>query len=456
MNRVVVLDVVGLTPRLLEWAPRIAALARDGFAAPIETVFPAVTCAVQATFVTGKAPAAHGIVANGWYFRDLAEVWLWRQSNRLVRGDKVWDEAKRRDASFTCAYLFWWYAMYGSFDFAVTPRPAYPADGRKLPDVWSEPPEIRARLNDRLGRFPLFDFWGPRAGIPSTRWIGDAAIDVLVNERPTLTFVYLPHLDYDLQRFGPDHPRIAEQVRAVDEVAGRVIDRACADGCEVVVLSEYGITAVADGVHVNRVLREAGFLRAQDNLVGELLDFGASRAFAVADHQAAHVYVKDPADVPAVQRVLERTDGIERVLDEAGKRELGIDHERAGELVAIAARDRWFTYYYWEDDARAPDFARTVDIHKKPGYDPVELLIDPRIAWPKLKIAGKLLRKTLGFRTLLDVIGLDASTIRGSHGRLPDRDEDGPVLVASSKRIARDRVAAADVRGLLLDLIFGS
>lgn len=453
MSRVVVIDVVGLTGDLLRHAPNVSALGRDGFTAPLDTVLPAVTCTVQSTMLTGRAPAGHGIVANGWYFRDLSEVWLWRQSNRLVEGDKVWHEARRRDPSFTVANLFWWYAMYGDFDAVVTPRPAYFADGRKAPDVWTDPPALKAALNQKLGRFPLFDFWGPKAGLPSSQWIADAARHVLDTDCPSLTLVYLPHLDYDLQRFGPDDPRIPAQVVAIDRLAGALIDAARAQGCEVIVLSEYGITRATGVVHINRVLREAGFLRAQDNQVGELLDAGVSRAFAVADHQIAHVYIADPADVLAVKRLLERTVGIDAVLDAASKRDCGLDHPRSGELIAIAAEGHWFSYYYWLDDAAAPDFARTVDIHKKPGYDPVELLLDPLIRVPALKIGGILARKLLGFRYLMDVISLDASLIKGTHGRLPGSDAEAPVFLCSQRSLARERVAARDVRELILRLL---
>jgi predicted AlkP superfamily pyrophosphatase or phosphodiesterase len=454
MNRLLVLNVVGLDGALLAHAPRLAALARDGFAAPLGTVLPAVTTAAQTTFVTGKLPRDHGIVGNGWYFRDLSEVWLWRQSNRLVASESFVAEARRRDPSFRVAWLFWWYAMYGDFDVALTPRPAYHADGRKSGDVWTDPPELKAHLDATLGKFPLFDFWGPRAGLPSSVWIAKAAREVIAKHAPTACLVYLPHLDYDLQRFGPDDPRIPAQVAAIDRVASELIDHARGAGYRVVVLSEYGITAVRDAVPINRILRQEGYLRAQDNLVGELLDAGVSRAFAVADHQIAHVYVKDPRDVPAVKALLERQDGIERVLDEAGKREFGLDHPRAGELVAIAARDRWFSYYYWLDETKAPDFARTVEIHKKPGYDPLELLLDPRIAFPKLKIATTLARKALGFRYVLDVIPLDPTLIRGSHGRLPESDAKAPVLISDQRHLARDRFAATDVAAWLLDLIF--
>jgi predicted AlkP superfamily pyrophosphatase or phosphodiesterase len=457
MKPVVVIDVVGLTPALMgEATPRLNALA-SGFRATLGPAFPAVTCPAQATYLTGLAPRDHGIIANGWYFRDLSEIFFWRQSARLVSGETVWQAGRARDRGFTCAQLFWWFNMYCGADWAVTPRPAYLADGRKVPDIYAEPSDIRTALNTRLGRFPLFNFWGPAAGIESTRWIASAAVEIIRSKKPTLTFVYLPHLDYDLQRLGPGHLEIPNRVREVDAEAGRVAEAARSIGAEVLVLSEYGMAPVSGAVHLNRELRERGFLRVQRVLDRwELLDPGASRAFAVADHQVAHVYVRDPGDLSEVKALLERTPGVARVLDEAGKKELGIDHPRSGELVALAAPDRWFTYYYWLDDRLAPDFARTVDIHRKPGYDPAELFLDPAIRGARLKIAWKLLKKALGFRTLMDVIPLDASLVRGSHGLPPPREEEGPVLLSTSTIGAADRVRPTDVKSLILRTIFGA
>src|SRR5919197_4676542 len=211
MNRTVVLDVVGLTGDLLgDATPILRALAREGAARPLRTILPAVTCSVQSSMLTGGLPRDHGIVGNGWYFRDLSEIWFWRQSNRLVTGERMWEAASRRDPSFRCATLFWWYNMYSAVTYSVTPRPMYPADGRKLPDIYTEPSELRDELTSRLGTFPLFNFWGPRADIVSSRWIADCARHVYDTRRPTLTLVYLPHLDYNLQRLGPRHPRSEE------------------------------------------------------------------------------------------------------------------------------------------------------------------------------------------------------------------------------------------------------
>lgn len=456
MRRTMVLDVVGLTPSLLEHAPNLKALAAGGAMRPLATVTPAVTTTVQSTFVTGTLPREHGVVANGWYFRDLAEIWFWRQSNHLVGGEKLWDAGKRRDPSFTCAKLFWWYNMYASADYSVTPRPMYPADGRKLPDLYSHPSGLRDELQHELGQFPLFRFWGPTADIESTRWIGRSALRVFERERPTLTLVYLPHLDYSLQRFGPDFFGVEREVAAVDEVCGELIAAARAAGAEVVVLSEYGITEVSNPIHVNRALRQAGWLRVREELGREQLDPGASDAFAVADHQVAHVYVARPELVPEVARLLHSLPGVERVLDDAGKRELGLDHPRSGELVAISDARSWFTYYHFLDDDRAPDYARTVDIHRKPGYDPVELFVDPRLRLPKLRIAARLAQKTIGMRCLMDVISLDATLVHGSHGRPTDRAEDGPLFITTRPDLlGKGAVAATDVKSLLLEHVFG-
>jgi predicted AlkP superfamily pyrophosphatase or phosphodiesterase len=452
MHKTVVLNVVGLTPKLLTSARRLGAWAAGGTAMRIRPAFPAVTCTAQADYLTGRYPSRHGIVANGWYSREDCEVRFWKQSNRLVQAPKIWDAAKAADASFTCANLFWWFNMYSTADYTVTPRPMYPADGRKLPDVYTTPPGLRDELQRSLGTFPLFEFWGPRASIASSRWIAAAAQHVERRFNPTLTLVYLPHLDYSLQRVGPRAPAAQPDVEHIDELCGELIAFYEGRGARVILVSEYALRDVSTPVHVNRVLREHAFVTVREELGHELLDAGASGAFALADHQVAHVYVNDPSRLAAVRELLEVTPGIERVLDREGKASYRIDHERAGDLVAIAAPGAWFTYYYWLDDDRAPDFARTVDIHRKPGYDPVELFLDPSIRVPTVTVGWKLAKKALGFRTLLDVIPLDASLVKGSHGR-PDEDGDEvPVFMTRQRDFLRSStIASVDVYSLILD-----
>jgi predicted AlkP superfamily pyrophosphatase or phosphodiesterase len=449
---VLVLDVVGLTPKLLTHMPRLQQLAKGGFQANLGTVLPAVTCSVQSTFLTGSLPSDHGIVGNGWYFRDLGEVFLWRQHNGLVEGEKIWETARRASPDYTVANLCWWYAMGATTDITVTPRPIYHADGRKSPDCYTVPASLHDDLTSRLGPFPLFSYWGPTAGIASSEWIGAAAGQVITHVGPDLTLVYLPHLDYDLQRYGPDGPEAIVAAQEVDRVAGDLIDVARSRDTTVVVLSEYGITSVSQPVDVNRHLRRAGLLEVYTQAGMEYLDPWTSRAFAVADHQIAHVYVRDPADVSRARDVLAELPGVAEVLDADGKAKSGLDHPRAGELVLVASPHAWFTYYYWLDEARAPDFARTVEIHRKPGYDPAELFMDPNDPYVKARAGLALGRKKLGFRYTMNVVPLDPSPVRGSHGRLPDDPDDGPVLLCSEASVARDRLEATDVKPFLLAL----
>jgi predicted AlkP superfamily pyrophosphatase or phosphodiesterase len=448
----VVVDVVGLTPRLLAHMPGTRRVGTDGFTANLETVFPAVTCSVQSTLLTGLRPRDHGIVGNGWYFRDVGEVLLWRQHNALVGGDKIWDTARRAAPGYRVANVGWWYAMGAATDITVTPRPIYHADGRKSPDCYTVPPSLHDELTGELGPFPLFTYWGPTAAIDSSRWIAAAAQRIMTAHDPDLTLVYVPHLDYDLQRYGPDGPEAIAAAREVDAVLAPLLAAARGRGATIVVLSEYGITAARRPVDVNRELRRAGLLNVYTQAGMEYLDPWISRAFAVADHQVAHVYVRDPADLPRVRDIVAGLDGVDEVLDASGKAAYGLDHARAGELVAVAEPDAWFTYYYWLDDGRAPDFARTVEIHRKPGYDPAELFFDPADRTVKLRAAAALARKKLGLRYTMQVVPLDPACVRGSHGRLPDDPADGPVFLCSDAALASERVAATDVKDLLLRL----
>lgn len=451
MQRTAVLNIVGLSPDLIgEHTPRLRAFAQRGKQAAIKEVLPAVTCSVQATYLTGKWPSEHGIVGNGWYFRDECEIKFWRQSNHLIEGPKIWDFAREADPSFTVANVCWWYNMYSSVDYAVTPRPMYPADGRKLPDCYTQPMSLRDELQAELGTFPLFSYWGPNANISSSAWIARAARRIEERFSPTLNLVYLPHLDYGLQKYGPDLEQMAPDLRAIDEVVGELIEVLEGRGVSVVVLSEYGIERAWRPVHLNRVLRGAGLISVREELGRELLDAGTSGAFAVADHQVAHVYLNDESRTEEVRALLAGTPGVARVLDEAGKREFHIDHERAGDFVVVAEPGAWFTYYYWQDDEKAPDYARTVDIHRKPGYDPAELFLDPHSP-AKLKAAKALAKKKLGFRYLLDVIGLDATVVRGSHGRVAGDPARGPLFITGRRDLLRAEVLEpTEVMGLLL------
>jgi predicted AlkP superfamily pyrophosphatase or phosphodiesterase len=444
MQRTAVLNVVGLTSRLVcEHTPQIRAFLERNKFARIEPVVPAVTCTAQATYLTGKLPRDHGIVANGWYDREYAEHRFWKQSNLLVSGEKLWESLRRVDPTLTCAKLFWWYNMYSTADVSITPRPLYPADGKKVFDIHTQPMGLRERIKKDLGPFPFASFWGPGADIRSTAWIAASAKWIEDRHWPSLSLVYLPHLDYNMQRVGLDWNVIREDLRQTDDVVGDLIRFYEQRGVKVVLLSEYGITDVSQPVHLNRVFREKGWLSIKDELGREMLDLGGSRVFAIADHQIAHVYVNDPSLINEARGVLESTPGVQQVLGKSEKYFAGLENGRSGELIAIADEKSWFTYYYWFKDRLAPDFARCVDIHRKCGYDPVELFLDPKLAMPKIKIALTLARKMLGFRYLMDVVPLDAALVRGSHGRVPEDALDWPVLIGDLPDLPRSGVLPA-------------
>ncbi len=452
MSRAAIINVVGLTPRhISETAtPNIFAWTKRKQGSVIQPQIPAVTCTMQATFLTGRRPSEHGIVANGWYNRELAEVHMWKQSNHLIRGEKLWDRLRREHPGYSVAKCFWWYNMYSTADYSLTPRPMYPADGRKVFDIYTHPSGIREEIKKDLGEFPFPAFWGPMAGLESSKWIAESAKWIEEKYWPNLNLIYLPHLDYNLQRLGPEDPAIQQDVREIDNLVGGLLQFFKNRAVKVFLLSEYGITPVRRAVHLNQLFRERGWIAIREELGLELLDCGASRCFALADHQVAHIYVNDSTISHEVRDLLERTEGVQSVVDGVWKSALGIDHPRSGDYVAIAEADSWFTYYYWLDDALAPDFARCVDIHRKPGYDPVELFLDPSIKHPKMLLASKLAAKKMGMRTLMDVVPLDASLVKGSHGRIPEDQQDWPLLIGDFPSLAgAEKISATDVYHLL-------
>lgn len=443
MKKTVVIDVVGLSSNLIGAnTPFLQQYLEKNQLSHIKPMLPAVTTAVQSTYLTGKQATKHGIVGNGWYDRTDAEVKFWKQSNKLVQQPKIWDKAKALNPAFTCANMFWWYNMYSNADYSVTPRPNYLADGRKIPDCYSAPAELRDILQQELGQFPLFHYWGPGADIKSSAWIAKASMRTDDLYDPTLTLIYLPHLDYCLQKFGHDLSRIAKDLQEIDGLVRHLVTFYEQKDASVIILSEYGIVPVNRPIHLNRVFREYGLLQVRVERGLELLDAGASKAFVVADHQVAHVYINDASVTEQVKNILANTSGIALILDEAGKKAHGIDHERSGDLVLVAEADSWFTYYFWLDDARAPDYARCVDIHKKPGYDPVEMFMSS-----KGRAAYKLLQKKAGFRYVMDVIPLDATLIKGSHGSINVPEPFYPVLITTQG--TPSTIEATDVHDLI-------
>ncbi len=451
----VVINAVGMTPRLMEHAPRLRALAERGWSTSMHEVLPAVTCTAQASMLTGEAPTVHGVVANGWLYRETGEVRFWQQSNRLIDATPIYEHLRReRGPSFRVAKLFWWFNQGAAVDFSVTPKPHYGADGSKAFGITGTPEGLTDRMEADLGVFPFHTFWGPRAGLPCTEWIARSAAWLLEQERPDLSFVYLPHLDYEPQRHGPSAVDMPRLVGELDEACAPLLEAAERHGARVWVVSEYGHVDVSRPVLINQALRREGWLQVRDGPFGEVLDTFNSRAFAVCDHQLAHVYVEDPAIRPEVRQRLSALPGVATVVEGEGRIEIGLDHPRSGELIALAEPDAWFAYPYWLDEARAPDFARTVDIHRKPGFDPCEMFLDPRFKVPMFRVATKLLRKKLGFRMLMDVIPLDPRLVLGSHGLAATDPRDRPILIADGPRPKSPEspdgsIAMTEVAGLI-------
>ncbi len=456
MKQTVVINVVGLSTSLLQHEDLfLRKWIKDKQISKIKPVLPAVTCSAQSTYLTGKWPDQHGIVGNGWYFKDECEVKLWRQSNHLVQSPKIWDMGKTKDSTFTCSNMFWWYNMYSNSDFNVTPRPQYRADGQKIPDCYSKPTDLRDKLQKELGTFPLFSFWGPKTNIKSSKWIADASKLVHTWHEPTLQLIYLPHMDYVLQKSN-NKSTIAKDLKELDFVLKDLITFYEAKGISPIVLSEYGINPVEGPFHINRLLRKEGLIHVREEKGLEILDAGASDAFALADHQIAHIYINNKSELDKIKNLLESCPEIDLVLDAEAQKKHHVNHERSGDLVVVAKKEYWFTYYYWLDDRKAPDFARTVDIHKKPGYDPVEMFTDPSKKMMLARVIFKLLKKKLGFRTLLNVIPLKAELIKGSHGSINVGEEYYPLFIHKADNITNtdEFINPTDVCGNILNQIF--
>jgi len=438
MNYSILLDIVGLEQKHLDSGllPNIAKIAEDGETAKLEPTFPAVTSTVQASILSGKYPKEHGIIANGLYDRSTYNVAFWEQPSSLVQTPRVWDMIKQR-SNLKTAVLFWQNTMYARSDIVVTPRPIH-LDDKIVMWCYSKPLGYYEKLKEGLAEFNLASYWGPLASHNSSEWIANAAEYTIANERPNFLFVYIPHVDYSAQRFGKGSVQVRDDLKRADEIVGRLVQRTADSGIknetQFIIVSEYSFNDVDGAVPLNLVLRDAGLLSVRTIQEKEYLDFEYSKAFAMVDHQIAHIFIKDGYEMEA-KRALESTPGVDRVLDSQGKKELGIDHERSGEFITISAKDKWFSYYWWHEENRAPDFVHKVDIHRKPGYDPVELFFDPKTK----------------------SIPLEPRLVKGSHGRPADlKTEEGLAFYACNTRhgiVSEAGVArSVDIVKCLLDV----
>jgi hypothetical protein len=415
-DHIILLSIPGLRAHDLSAMPNLSQLTSGGDRATLVPSFPCVTWPVQANMLTGTLPAEHGVVANGFYWRDKHEVEMWTAWNDKIQRPQIWDLLHQHDSGLKSAVWFPMLSKGCGADYICMPAPIHNPDGSESLWCYTKPVELYGTLRDTLGHFPLMNFWGPLANIKSTAWIADSAGWAMQRFRPNFFYVYLPHLDYAAQKTGPDSPQAQAAVKELDDVLAKLVAAAARayEGQNLVwlVASEYVITPVDHVTYPNRVLRQAGLLTVKDD-GGELIDFATTPAWALVDHQFSHVFVKDH-DSATISRVVElfgKQRGIADVVIGDERREYSLDHERAGDVVLISTPDSWQAYYYWLDEAQAPKFARTVDIHNKPGYDPVELHFD--------------------FAT--KSIPLDATLIKGSHGAPAATDAQRGVILSSQR-----------------------
>ncbi len=437
----VILDIVGLDVSHFDYSsqkyPNISSLfEKGGEYGYMKPVFPSVTCTVQASILTGKYPKDHGIISNGYFDRENLQTLFWEQSTKLVQSEKIWDTIKSKNDMLKTAMLFWQNSMYSNNDYVVTPRPIHLENGQM--DMWcySKPVNYYEEISKEIGEFNLMNYWGPFASIKSSEWIAKSVQYTVENRRPNLIYAYFPQIDYSAQKFGHSSSQVTDDLKQIDEYVGNIIEKVkeagIFDDTHFLLLSEYGFNDVKDAIPINRILREKGLLQVRTINGKEYIDYEFSDAFAMVDHQIAHIYINDSKNMgkEKIKSTIEDVPGIEIVCDQKEKQKLHVDHSRSGELIAVANKDKWFSYYWWYDDQKkiisnpelskiddndkAPRFTKTVDIHRKPGYDPLDLFIDPK----------------------KKCISTDTHLIKSSHGR-PYDIESGEGLSAflSSKKI---------------------
>ena len=437
---VILLSVPGLRQEDLADMPRLRSLVAEGDCGELVPSFPAVTCPVQANMTTGAPPAGHGVVANGSYCREQQQVEMWTAANDCIGRPQLWDILHKHQPALTSAVWFPLHSKECGADYVCTPAPIHNPDGSESLWCYTRPDQLYGELLEDLGHFPLQHFWGPASNIKSTAWIVDSAVHAAKHFQPNLFYLYLPHLDYAGQKFGPDSDEAKRALSELDGEIGKLIDgfaEAYSD-CRPLwlVASEYVISPVDHVTYPNRILREAGLLAVREEPLsketnGEHLDFAASRAWALTDHQFSHIFVRDgdAATIGEVKKLFAKQPGIAEVLTRDDFDRYDLSHANCGDVVLISEPNSWQAYYWWLDDDRAPAFARTVDIHRKPGYDPVEMFWDP----------------------VAKGIPLDATLVKGSHGAPALTTEQRGVLLSSERGVFVERPTAdTDVADLVL------
>lgn len=423
-KNLIVLDIVGLEVDHIKknLLPTIKMLSKLGDVGYLKPSFPSVTCSVQSSVLTGKQPNEHGIISNGIYDKTNMQIAFWEQSNNLVQSDRIFDILKKKNNNInlanstssqytsnsscsscshppTTALLFWQNSMYANSDYIITPRPLHLENGQMEMWCYSKPPGYYEKVSNTIGKFDLMSYWGPFASIKSSQWIENCIEYVIENDNPDLLLAYLPQIDYSAQKFGKNSEQVKKDLKDIDNIVENIVNKVKENGqmenTDFIIFSEYSFNDVDGDVPINKILRMNGLLVTRSINGKEYIDFEYSKAFAMVDHQIAHIFINNKDDKKRVKEVLCIEEGIDAVLDDYEKKLLHCDNKRSGDLIAISKRNRWFSYYWWLEEDKAPSFTKTVDIHRKPGYDPLELFMDFN-------------KQSISFDTKL---------IKGSHGR---------------------------------------
>jgi len=410
-TKLIIIDIVGLTKNNLKQQnlSNISKIIESGTASSIIPSFPAVTCSVQNTFTTGCNPSEHGIIANGFYDRDSNQVSFWEQYSSLVQKPRIWDIMKNKKPQLKTAILFWQNSLYANSDVVLTPKPIH-LDDQFVMWCYSKPVGFYEEITEKLGEFDLKWYWGPFVSIKSSEWIVNASKYTIMKQKPDLILVYIPHMDYSAQKYGPNSNEFNASLQQVDSLIGEIMSFLEANNLtneyNILILSEYGFFEVNNSISPNLLLRQNGLLSVRKIKGKEYIDYEYSKAFAMVDHQITHVYVK-PGYEQDVQTLFQKNDSIAKILDKKSQSEFKIDHKRSGEFILSSNSNTWFNYHWWDEENLAPSFTFNVDIHRKPGFDPLELFFDIE-------------KKTISHNTHL---------VKGSHGLIPEEDS-LPLLIS--------------------------
>ena len=426
MKKLIVLDIVGLSKKQFEkLKPKnISKILENGSYGSFEPSFPAVTCSVQASIFSGTYPSEHGIISNGYYDDLFKKISFWEQPTNLVKKPRIWDLLKKNEPNFFTALLFLQNSLYANSNVVLTPKPLH-LENKMVMWCYSKPENFYEKITESLGTFDLKSYWGPFSSLKSSDWIINSAKITIQKHSPDLLVTYLPHLDYTSQKFGPNSDEFKKSVDELDALIGDFLlflNQEFPNTYEIMILSEYNFNEVNNSVSPNLLLRQHGLLSTRRIEEKDYIDYEFSKAFALVDHQIAHLYIK-PGYLDQVKSIF-NNESVGSILDNNLQKEFKINHPRSGDLILCSNTDSWFNYYWWDDIKHAPDFTFNVDIHRKPGYDPLELFID--------------------FQS--KTISHDTSLIKGSHGLISKDPMNSPLIGTSFESNIHDKIPVVEIK----------